>query len=145
MLPVLTSALVAFELLSVRSAGNTLSSQEPWGDPATLALGSSIQKSSFFSEIPLVSKGNSHPLSSTLKKRTSISSNSLLPSVWWMVLYLYLGAVVWARKYFYTSDMALRPSSLHLLNTYNLLEAVPCTGINKNKTCVCCQRDHSLT
>lgn len=40
-----------------------------------------------------------------------------------MVLYLYLGAVVWAGKYFYTSDMALRPSSLHLLTTHNLPEA----------------------
>ena len=50
-----------------------------------------------------------------------------------MVLDLYLGVVVWARKYFYTSDMALRPSSLHLLNTYNLPEAAPCTEINKNK------------
>lgn len=49
---VVFSTIVAFELLSVWSAGNTLSSQEPRGDPATLALGSSIQKSFFFSEIP---------------------------------------------------------------------------------------------
>lgn len=103
-------------------------------------------KSSFFYDIlPTKQKTFSSSSPKTkAKKSTSIFSNSLLPGVWVNSLCLCLAVNRWAKKYNRTSDMASRPSSLHLSNVYNVSDVVLCTEISKNKPWICHEEDHSL-
>ena len=142
----LSSALVTFELPSVLSAGLgilCLLDSHRWS--CHPGLGKPNSNTSSSKKFSLASKGNLHPLSSKLRQRKVLlfllTLSSQVFCKWFMLV---SSSNVGARKYIYTSDMALRPSSLHLLNVYNLPGAVPSTGINKNKIWICYQRDHSL-
>lgn len=111
-----------------------------------LCLGKPYSNPTSSMKVFLVSTEHLSPPSSTLKQRKVFLFLSTpffyVVCKWCVSVFSSKGC---AKKHICTSDMASRPSSLHLLNAYNLPEAVTCTGINKNKTWFCQQGYHSIT